>query len=202
MVPFRRLLLPWSNIVCKVSRASFLVFQASLFESVKIVVPFINPSISTRGNKSSRGSLSAATTFVCPEEVELSISVDVRHGSGAGVPSAFSNSVVIVASNWALRSSKKLFMPFKTCQMHILESEEQNPLDPANSLTVTRVFVALVRTAAFEFCSAVFKSSIKLRKANPAIPNSVSAVLIQVRASARTLGAFCLDNGSYAMGTW
>ena len=72
-------------------------------------------------------------------------------------------------------------------------------LDPANNLTVTRVLVALVLTAALEFFNAVFKKSIRLRRDNPAMPNSVRACSIQVNASARTLGAFCLDNGSYAV---
>lgn len=71
-------------------------------------------------------------------------------------------------------------------------------LDPANNLTVTSVLVALVRTAALEFCSAVLRNSMRLLKDSPAIPNSNKAVLIQVSASARTFGAFCFDRGSYA----
>lgn len=69
---------------------------------------------------------------------------------------------------------------------------------PANSFTVTSVFVALVLTAAFEFFKAAFRNSIRLRSDRPAIPNSVKACSIQLRASARTLGAFCLESGSYA----
>lgn len=71
-----------------------------------------------------------------------------------------------------------------------------NSLDPANNFTVTRVLVALVRTAAFEFFSAVLRNSIRARKASPAMPNSTRAESIQVVASARTLGAFCFDSGS------
>ena len=70
--------------------------------------------------------------------------------------------------------------------------------EPANSFTVTRVFVALVRTAALEFFRAVLRNSMRLRNDRPAIPNSVKACSIQPKASARTLGAFCLDSGSYA----
>jgi hypothetical protein len=65
-------------------------------------------------------------------------------------------------------------------------------------LTVTKAFVALVLTAAFEFFRPVFRNSIRLRMDNPAIPNSVRAASIQAVASAMTLGAFCLDRGSYA----
>lgn len=71
-----------------------------------------------------------------------------------------------------------------------------NILEPANNFTVTSVFVALVRTAAFEFCSAVLRKSISDRSDNPAIPKSTNAVLIHMIASDRTLGAFCLDRGS------
>lgn len=71
-------------------------------------------------------------------------------------------------------------------------------LDPANSFTVTIVFVALVRTAALEFFKVVFKNSMRLRRDRPAIPNSISAWSTHVKASAKTFGAFCLDNGSYA----
>lgn len=39
----------------------------------------------------------------------------------------------------------------------------------------------------------------RLLRVNPAIPNSVKAALIQVTASARTFGAFCLPRGSYAV---
>lgn len=77
-------------------------------------------------------------------------------------------------------------------------SRKPNVLDPANSLIVTKVFVAFVRTAAFELARAVFRKSIRERSETPAMPNSVSAELIQVMASASTLGAFCFDNGSYA----
>ena len=59
--------------------------------------------------------------------------------------------------------------------------------------------MALVRTDALEFCKPVFRNSIKFRKDNPARPKSVKAVFTQVIASARTLGAFCLHKGSYAM---
>jgi hypothetical protein len=65
-------------------------------------------------------------------------------------------------------------------------------------LTVTKAFVALVLTAAFEFFRPVFRNSIRLRMDNPAIPNSVRAVSIQAVASAITFGAFCFDSGSYA----
>lgn len=58
--------------------------------------------------------------------------------------------------------------------------------------------MALVRTAAFEFFSAAFKNSMRLRSDSPAIPNSESACSIHVRASAKTFGAFCFDSGSYA----
>ena len=64
---------------------------------------------------------------------------------------------------------------------------------------MTKAFVALVLTAAFEFFRPVFKKSIRLRMDSPAIPNSVRAISIQVVASAMTLGAFCFDRGSYAM---
>jgi len=63
---------------------------------------------------------------------------------------------------------------------------------------VTRAFVALVLTAAFEFFRPAFRNSIRLRMDNPAIPNSVRAISIQAVASAITLGAFCFDSGSYA----
>lgn len=66
-------------------------------------------------------------------------------------------------------------------------------------MTVTKAFVALVLTAAFEFFKPVFKNSIRLRIDKPAIPNSVRAVSIQAVASAINLGAFCFDRGSYAM---
>jgi hypothetical protein len=65
-------------------------------------------------------------------------------------------------------------------------------------LTVTIAFVALVRGAAFEFFSAPFKNSMRLRSDSPAIPNSVSAESTHVIASARTFGALSLDSGSYA----
>lgn len=64
---------------------------------------------------------------------------------------------------------------------------------------MTKAFVALVLTAAFEFFKPVFRNSIRLRIDNPAIPNSVRAVSIQAVASAINLGAFCFDRGSYAM---
>lgn len=64
---------------------------------------------------------------------------------------------------------------------------------------MTKVFVALVLTAAFEFFRPVFRNSIRLLMDNPAIPNSVRAVSIQAVASAMTLGAFCFDSVSYAM---
>ena len=70
--------------------------------------------------------------------------------------------------------------------------------EPANSFTVTRVFVALVRTAAFEFFNAFVKKSIRPRRESPATPNSFRVSSIHPSASARTLGAFCLDKGSYA----
>ena len=64
---------------------------------------------------------------------------------------------------------------------------------------MTRVFVALVLTAAFEFLRPVFKNSIRLRIDNPEIPKSVRAVSIQAVASAMALGAFCFDSESYAI---
>ena len=67
---------------------------------------------------------------------------------------------------------------------------------PAKSLRVTKAFVALVLTAAFEFFRPVFRKSIRLRMDNPTIPNSVKAVSIQAVASAITLGAFCFDSAS------
>lgn len=73
-----------------------------------------------------------------------------------------------------------------------------NSLEPAKSLTVTSAFVALVRTAAFELASAVLRNSINARRDRPAIPNSATAWSIHVTASAKTLGAFCFDSGSYA----
>lgn len=73
-----------------------------------------------------------------------------------------------------------------------------NSLDPAKSFTVTSVFVALVRTAAFELVSADLRNSISARRERPAIPNSTRAWSIHVTASARTLGAFCFESGSYA----
>lgn len=63
---------------------------------------------------------------------------------------------------------------------------------------MTKAFVALVLTAAFEFFRPVFRNSIRLRMDKPAIPNSVRAISIQDVASAITLGAFCFDRGSYA----
>ena len=65
-------------------------------------------------------------------------------------------------------------------------------------MTVTKAFVALVLTAAFEFFRPAFRNSIRLRMDNPVIPNSVRATSIQAVASAMTLGAFCFDRGSYA----
>ena len=47
--------------------------------------------------------------------------------------------------------------------------------EPANNFTVTRVFVALVRTAALEFFSAVFRNSMRLFRDSPAMPNSTRA---------------------------
>lgn len=76
------------------------------------MVPLRSPSISTLGNKSSNGSLPA--TFVAPapcEGTKLASSADVRVGSGAGLPSTLSNSLVIVLSSWGLRSSRKSLMP-------------------------------------------------------------------------------------------
>ena len=58
--------------------------------------------------------------------------------------------------------------------------------------------MAFVRTDALEFCKAVLRNSIRFRKDSPTRPKSVKAVFTQVIASARTLGAFCLDKGSYA----
>jgi hypothetical protein len=72
-------------------------------------------------------------------------------------------------------------------------------LDPANNLTETRVFVALVLTAALEFFRAVFKKSMRGRRETPAMPNSTMEVSIHPSASARTFGAFCFPSGSYAM---
>ena len=72
-------------------------------------------------------------------------------------------------------------------------------LDPANNLTETRVFVALVLTAALEFFNAAFKNSMRGRRDTPAMPNSTIAVSIHPSASARTLGAFCFPRGSYAI---
>lgn len=72
-------------------------------------------------------------------------------------------------------------------------------LDPANNLTETRVFVALVLTAALEFFRAVFKKSMRGRREMPAMPNSTIEVSIHPSASARTFGAFCLPSGSYAI---
>lgn len=73
-----------------------------------------------------------------------------------------------------------------------------NSLGPAKSPTFTSAFVALVRTAAFEFASAVLRNSINARNERLAIPNSTTAWSIHVTASAKTLGAFCFDSGSYA----
>jgi hypothetical protein len=72
-------------------------------------------------------------------------------------------------------------------------------LDPANNFTETRVFVALVLTAALEFFNAVFKNSMRGRRDTPAMPNSIIAASIHPSASARTLGAFCFPSGSYAV---
>ena len=66
-------------------------------------------------------------------------------------------------------------------------------------MTVTSVFVALVRTAAFELLRAVFRNSMRALSERPAIPNSVRDCSMNVRASARTLGAFCFPSGSYAV---
>ena len=66
-------------------------------------------------------------------------------------------------------------------------------------MTVTKVFVALVLTAAFEFFKPAFRNSIRLRMDNPTIPNSIRAASIQAVESAMTLGAFCFVRGSYAM---
>ena len=71
-------------------------------------------------------------------------------------------------------------------------------LDPAKSFKVTSVLVALVLTAALEFCRAVLRNSMRARNDRPAMPNSRRAELIQVTASASTFGAFCLERGSYA----
>ena len=76
------------------------------------------------------------------------------------------------------------------------QKPERYILCPAYNFTVTRVFVALVRTAAFEFCSAILRKSIKARRDRPAIPNSVRTVFIHVKASDRTFGAFWFDKGS------
>ena len=76
------------------------------------MVPLRSPSISTLGNKSSSGSPPVA--FVVPAPCEgaiLARSADVRVGSGAGLPSTLSNSLMIVLSNWGLRSSRKSLMP-------------------------------------------------------------------------------------------
>jgi hypothetical protein len=75
-------------------------------------------------------------------------------------------------------------------EMPLRENKQSLLLGPANSLTVTSAFVALVRTAAFEFCSATLRKSIKARRVSPASPNSVKAVFIHTIASERTLGAF------------
>lgn len=110
---FNRLLLPWSRIACKPSRASFLVFHASLFASAKIVVPFKSPSSSTLGNKSSSGSPPPAAAPLPPPESEVMLcrSAEVLVGTGAGVPSTLSNSLLMVFSSCGLTSSSKSFTP-------------------------------------------------------------------------------------------
>lgn len=199
MAGLSRLLLPWSKIAWKASSPSFFVFHESLLASARTVVPFRRPSTSTRGNKSSKGSPPApAPLDVEDDAATLARSACVLLGSGAGLPSTLSNSPVIVLSSCAFKSSKKSLMPDSWRRSKYVQILMINALDPAYNLTVTSVLVALVRTAALEFCSAVLRNSMRLRRDSPAIPNSNKAVLIQVSASARTFGAFCLDSGSYA----
>ncbi|KAI3610450.1 spindle pole body [Moniliophthora roreri] len=105
-------------------------------------------------------------------------SADTRVGSGAGVPSTLSNSTVIVLSSCGFRSSSRSVIP---------------------DAEITKALVALVRTAALEFCNPVFRKSIRFRNDSPSMPNSVRAELTQVTASAKTFGAFCFDKASYAV---
>ena len=146
-------------------------------------MPFISPSISTRGKRSSKALVAAAPPL--PPEPPCGIvartSADWRVGSGGGLPSTFSNSLWIVARSCGLRSPRRSLI-----------------LEPANNFTITRVLVALVRTAALEFLSPPFRKSMRLRSDKPAIPNSERACSIHPNASASALGALILLSGSYA----
>jgi hypothetical protein len=175
IVGFNRLLDPWSKMACKASKASFFVFHASLFASVRIVVPFSNPSISTLGNSSSRGSPALPLPDKAVGPVRLATSAEVRLGSGAGFPSTLSNSPTMVLRSCGLRSSKKSLMPRGGKMYYGYRLQSNNSPEPANNLTVTRAFVPLDRTAAFEFFRAVLRNSMRARNDTPAMPNSVSA---------------------------
>ena len=137
MVGFRRLFAPWSKIACSVSRASFFVFHASLFASARIVVPLSRPSISTRGNKSSSGSpAEAAALFPAPvATATLARSADVRLGSGAAVPSTFSNSPRMVVRSCGFRSSRRSLIAKNLRQLFSsLTCEAVTYMDPRTPL--------------------------------------------------------------------
>lgn len=115
IVGLRRLLGPWSKIACSVSNASFLVFHASLFASARIVVPFSRLSISTLGNKSSNASADGAPPLEPPPEVAVAAtSLQVRVGTGAGVPSTLSNSPRIVLRSCGFKPSSRSLIPTAT----------------------------------------------------------------------------------------
>ena len=82
-------------------------------ESAKIVVPFSNPSSSTLGNRSSRGSAAAAALPPVEDGAAFNRSADVLVGTGAGVPSALSNSLEMVDRSWGLTSSSRSLMPVR-----------------------------------------------------------------------------------------
>jgi hypothetical protein len=110
IVGFKRLLPPCSRIAWRASSASFFVFQASFLASAKIVVPLSRESISTRGNRSSRGSIPVPTLESWAKLPTLARSVENLTGSGAEWPSTLSNSLWIVLRSWGFKSSMRDLM--------------------------------------------------------------------------------------------
>jgi hypothetical protein len=130
MVGFSRLFEPWSRIAWSMSRASFLVFHASLFASARMLVPLSRPSSSTRGNRSSIASPPAAAPFfpaAGPAAASICArSALVRVGSGGAVPSTLSNSAKMVVMSCGFRSSNRSLMPEGAVGRHfrIIKREE------------------------------------------------------------------------------
>ena len=169
-----------SKTFCKLSKASFLVFHASLLDEAT-TPDGTNLSKFWRGNKSSKES-----PPVLPPDDEFSPLLDtveesahVLIGSGADWPSTFENSESIVDKSWGFKSSKNALIS-----------------EPTNNFNVTRVLVALVLTAALALFKPFFKNSIRSFNDKPLIPKSIKICCTHSKVSAWAFGALTFIIGS------